>query len=83
MGVPPLMIPTRFQPIQDNKVSNLGVFVCPKLIIGLSSKEKEEDYMAIKGSAQEEVKIYPNIIQCEYSPPFALFFSANLNLKIL
>lgn len=32
------------------KVSNLEVFVWPKVVIALSSKEKEEDFMAIKGS---------------------------------
>ena len=69
--------------MQENKASNLGVFVWPKFIICLSGKEKEEDFMAIKGSSQEVVKIYPKMLQCEYSPPFALFFSANLNLKIL
>ena len=43
-------ISTDADTMQDNKVSNLGVFVWPKFIIALSSKEKEEDFMAIKGS---------------------------------
>lgn len=43
-------ISTDADTMQDNKVSNLGVFVWPKFVVALSSKEKEEDFMAIKGS---------------------------------